>query len=251
MLKFLDNWRQRRIDRVAYDSDYFRSTFDRVPALGRLDDLARYRLLRLTQRFLHEKRFIGAQGLQLDLAMRTRIAQLACWPVLQLGFEWLRGWREVIVYPEGFRVHRREWEEDTGLVHDWDEELAGESWDEGPLILSWHDLENDLDQPQDLQNVVLHEIAHKLDARSGISDGAPPLPAHIDAREWEHVFRTAYEHLCAIVDHDESLAPIDAYAASAPAEFFAVTSEYHFLAPKILDTAYPDVSRLLRSFYTG
>jgi Mlc titration factor MtfA (ptsG expression regulator) len=251
MLSILENWRQRRVERVAYDSGYFRSTFERVPALGRLDDLGRYRLLRLTQRFLHEKRFHGAQGLELDLPMRTRIAQLACWPVLHLGYGWLRGWRDIIVYPEGFRAHRKDYEEDTGVVHDWDEELAGESWDEGPLVLSWQDLETDLDHPEDLQNVVVHEIAHKLDARSGISDGAPPLPKHIDAREWEHEFRTAYEHLGAIVDHDESAAPIDAYAASEPAEFFAVTSEYHFLAPEVLEAVYPAVARLLRSFYTG
>jgi len=251
MLKILENWRQRRVEGVAYDSDYFRSSFDRVPALGRMDDLSRYRLLRLTQRFLHEKRFFGAHGLEVNLAMRTRIAQLACWPILQLGYDWLRGWREVIVYPEGFRAHRRELDEDSGLMHDWDEELAGESWDEGPLVLSWDDIETDLDRPQEFQNVVVHEIAHKLDARSGISDGAPPLPRHIDPREWERAFRSAYENLCNIVDTDENLAPIDPYAASAPAEFFAVSSEYHFLAPKILEQAYPDVARLLLRFYAG
>ncbi len=251
MLKILENWRQRRVEGVAYDSAYFRSTFERVPALGRLDDLSRYRLLRLTQRFLYEKRFHGAHGFELDLAMRTRIAQLACWPVLQLGFGWLRGWREVIVYPEGFHAHRRELDEDSGVVHDWDEELSGESWDEGPLVLSWGDIESDLDSPHEIQNVVIHEIAHKIDARSGISDGAPPLPRHIDPREWERVFRTAYEGLCTIVDTDENQAPIDPYAATAPAEFFAVTSEYHFLAPKILEGVYPEVARLLRQFYAG
>ncbi len=251
MFDFLRNWRQRKIERVEYDRDYFRSTFDRVPNLAQLGEIERFRLLRLTQQFLLEKHFVGAHGLEVDLAMRTRIAQLACWPVLNLGFAQLRGWREVIVYPGGFRAHRLEVDDDTGLVHQWEEDLAGESWDDGPLVISWEDLETDLDNPDDAQNVVVHEIAHKLDARSGISDGAPPLPRHIAPRQWEADFREAYDQLCAQVDVDEHTAAIDPYAATEPAEFFAVTSEYHFLAPKALHAAFPKVAVLLRAFYAG
>ena len=54
-----------------------------------------------------------------------------------------------------------------------------------------------------------------------------------------------------IADADESLAPIDPYAATAPEEFFAVASEYHFLAPGLLHNAYPAVASLLRRFYAG
>jgi len=251
MFKFIKDWHLRKIDRVQYDQNCFRLTFDRVPNLGLLSDLERFKLRRLTQQFMLEKRFFGAQGLDVDLPKRTRIAQLACWPVLHLGFERLRGWHEVIVYPGGFRAHRQDVEQDTGVVHEWDEDLAGESWDEGPLVISWEDLEADLDAPGDAQNVVVHEIAHKLDALSGISDGAPPLPRHIDPRRWEQDFREAYEQLCVLADADENLAPIDPYAATSPAEFFAVATEYHFLAPQLLHTAYPKVAALVRAFYAG
>ena len=42
---------------------------------------------------------------------------------------------------------------------------------------------------------------------------------------------------------------IDPYAAEAPEEFFAVTSEYHFSAPALLAAEMPAVAAHLRRFY--
>ena len=244
-------WRRRTQRRVQPDAQALARTWDALPSLARPDSVAGERLIEFTGRFLADKHFVGAHDLQLDLAMRTTIAQLACWPVLDLGYHWLSGWREVIVYPGAFRARRVHDDEDTGVLHEWDEDLVGESWDNGPLILSWEDLCLDLSQPEDLQNVVVHEIAHKLDARSGAADGAPPLPRGVDARLWAQSFQAAYDDLCAQVELDESQAAIDPYAASAPEEFFAVVSEYHFLDPERLAAAYPEVARLTAQFYAG
>jgi len=119
------------------------------------------------------------------------------------------------------------------------------------LQRDYGDLCLDLAQPEDVQNVVVHEIAHKLDARGGGADGAPPLPRSIDARTWAREFQAAFEHLSEVVDRDETQALIDPYAATAPEEFFAVASEYHFLAPDLLQAAYPEVARLTACFYAG
>jgi Mlc titration factor MtfA (ptsG expression regulator) len=246
-------WRQRRLARVEWCAQTFDQGFALLPGLAALDARARARLADYTRQFLLDKAFAGAHGLEVDRAMRTRIAQLACWPVLGLGYELLDGWHEVIVYPGAFRARRERHESDaSGVVTEWEEELAGESWDAGPLVLSWEDLEIDLAQPEDGMNVVIHEIAHKLDARhGGIADGGPLLPRGMDPAEWQRVFQAAYEDLCAIVEVDAARAPIDPYAATAPEEFFAVSSEYHFLAPALLTRAYPDVARLLARFYAG
>lgn len=244
-------WRRRLQRRIEPDARAFSETLTALPRLAQMDDARRERLRDYCGRFLADKRMVGAHDLEVDHAMRTTIAQLACWTVLDLGYAWLSGWREVIVYPGAFRARRSHDDDTTGVIHEWDEELSGESWDRGPLVLSWEDLCLDLAHPEDLQNVVVHEIAHKLDARSGAADGAPPLPRSIDARVWAREFQTAYDHLCAVVDQDESQAPIDPYAASAPEEFFAVVSEYHFLAPELLQDAYPEVARLTASFYRG
>ena len=41
-----------------------------------------------------------------------------------------------MVYPGDFRVRRSELDED-GVVHEWDDELAGEAMPGGPVVISW------------------------------------------------------------------------------------------------------------------
>src|SRR5690625_7728269 len=43
--------------------------------------------------------------------------------------------------------------------------------------------------------------------------------------------------------------PIDPYASTNPAEFFAVVSEYFFTQPDLLQRLYPEVYTLLAGFY--
>ena len=62
------------------------------------------------------------------------------------------------------------------------------------------------------------------------------------------MFSEAFEDLCARVDAGEET-DIDDYATEGPDEFFAVTSEYFFEAPEVLDECYPKVYAELRAFY--
>lgn len=208
------------------------------------------RLRELAERFLARKRFAPAQGLALDDLRCLLIAVQACLPVLALGAERLDGWREVIVYPDAFRVRREHHDEHTGVVTEGEDELAGEAWEHGPLILSWADIEEDLAAPHDGLNVVVHEIAHKLDMQGGGSDGVPPLPPHIARRDWIATFQQAYDAHCRAVDRGRATL-IDPYGAEAADEYFAVVSEMHFSAPATLQRAAPGVARLLRAFYDG
>jgi len=220
----------------------------RRPAWTReLDEPARDRLRGLTERFLGEKAVSAAGGLALTEDRKVLIAMLCCQPVLNLGFEWLRGWHEVIVYPGQFRVRRHDYDEDTGVLAEWDDELAGEAWERGPVILSWADVRADLDTPEPGYHVVAHEIAHKLDALDGSFDGMPPLPAALHAG-WARDFQAAYDELRAEVDAGKETA-IDSYAAEAPDEFFAVCSEYWFTAREVLRERYSAVAARLREFY--
>jgi Mlc titration factor MtfA (ptsG expression regulator) len=171
------------------------------------------------------------------------------------------------VYPSEFIVPRSEID-DAGVVHEWEEPLAGEALDAGgAVVLSWEDVEQG-EALGEGYNVVIHEFAHKIDMGRGHANGCPPfLPAFhkdIAAKEWQRVFAAAYEDFCRRVDHlDRQYArvrasrhdtivddlPLDPYAASNPAEFFAVASEAFFLAPDYLAEDYPDVYRLLACYY--
>jgi MtfA peptidase len=219
----------------------------RVAHVRRLPAERQQALRALCERFLRDKTITAAAEFELDDDRRLTLAALCCLPVLSLGYDWLRGWDQVIVYPGQFRVRRHQHDEDSGVVDEWDDELSGECWDRGPLILSWSDVREDLQQPEAGFNVVVHEIAHKLDALDGAMDGTPPLPAP-ERRAWIEAFQPAYEQLCATLAAGDE-APIDAYAAEAPDEFFAVVSEYHYSAPDLLRQAMPAVAAALERFY--
>lgn len=220
----------------------------RRPAWTRdLDEASRATLRDLTERFLGDKGISPAGGFTLTDDRRVLIAMLCCQPVLRLGYDWLRGWHEVIVYPGQFRVRRHDYDEDTGVLAEWDDDLAGEAWDRGPLILSWADVRADLDTPAPGYHVVAHEIAHKLDALDGAIDGMPPLPAAMRAA-WARDFQAAYERVAADVEAGRE-PPIDAYAAEGPDEFFAVCTEYWFTAPGVLREHFPALSERLAEFY--
>lgn len=201
----------------------------------------------LTTLFLREKRFVGVQGLQLTNRLCVVIASQACLPVLKLGLDYLSGWIEIVVYPDAFLVSRDE-RDDASVVHHHRETLVGESWSRGPLVLSCSEVEKDCLGTQLGRNVVIHEISHKLDQLNGSADGFPPLPYRMAVPEWTAALSAAYHTLIKSIGHHHRSC-IDPYAATSPAEFFAVVSEYFFCAPEILYQHYPEVYQQLSLYY--
>jgi Mlc titration factor MtfA (ptsG expression regulator) len=233
---------------LAIDDETWARLTRRAAWTRALDAAAHQRLRDFTGRLLADKAITPAADFLLTDDRRTVIAMLCCQPVLNLGYDWLKGWREIIVYPGQFRVRRHDYDETTGVLAEWDDDLVGEAWDRGPLILSWADVRADLDRPEPGYHVVAHEIAHKLDALDGSMDGMPPLPTAAMRAAWARDFQQAYEGLCAVVEAGGETA-IDAYAAEGPDEFFAVVSEYWFTAPDLLHSAMPGVAERLAEFY--
>ncbi len=233
--------------RVTIPDDAWHAACGDIALTGCLPAPARRQLRGHVERFLHDKRFAGAAGLELDDDDCLRIALLACLPVAGLDYDWLRGWREVIVYPAQFRVRREEHDETSGVVsesHDW---MAGEAWQQGPLILSLDDIHADLADPFAGFNLVAHEIAHKLDMLDGHADGVPPMPGDVRDR-WLQDFQHAFSAFVADVEAGKDTF-LDPYAAQAPDEFFAVASETYFSTPAALARAHPAIHAHLKAFY--
>ena len=228
------------------DPHLWLATRSRVPWVATLDHARDARLQGLAARFLRDKSITPVGGLTLDDTQRVQLAALCCLPLLEFGAEGLRGWSQLIVYPDAFRVSRSHLDA-AGVLHEWDDELIGEAWESGPVILSWVDIQADLLAPREGFCVAVHEIAHKLDALDGVLDGTPPLPRDWQ-REWTRDFQQAFDALASEVETGRETA-IDSYAAEAPEEFFAVCSEYHFSDPRLLRESMPAVADHLERFY--
>ena len=216
------------------------------PILAGLTEAELTELRALSTVFLHEKVFEGADGLQLDEAMREVIAVQACLPILHLGMEWFVNWKTIVVVPDVFVEEHTEFDA-AGVVHEWDEDKSGESWDAGPVLLSWKDVE--ASGWGEGYNVIIHEAAHRLDMLDGEVNGRPSLHEGMDPEEWHQVFSKAYQDLKRKAGRKKRGLKIDPYAVEDDAEFFAVTSEYFFERPGVLSREYPGVYRLLAAFY--
>ncbi len=252
----------------------WQSTLQQLPFLDRLDAGERERLKALCERLLDKKPLSGARGFDVSDDIAVLIAVQACVLVLNLELALYDDMSAIIVFPDAFGIRQQHIDE-AGVVHEWDEELAGEAVDQGgAVVLSWLDVESQ-QEPGATHNIVIHEFAHKIDMGRGAANGCPPFldglhePAGL--ADWPAVFSAAYEDFCARVDrmeaslpenfdfdqpedaelYDElaSELPLDPYASRDAAEFFAVASEAFFVNPAPLADGYPAVYRKLAAYY--
>lgn len=222
---------------------------------ARMDDSERQRLQRLVQQFLHEKSFVGCAGLELTDEMRVTIAGQACLLVLGRSGDAGHGGpaalypslHAVLVYPGAFLVPRREVDV-AGVVTEQRQDLLGESWGDGRVILSWdHVRRAGSDQSPD-HNVVLHEFAHQLDSESGSTNGAPYLGSTERYRSWSEVLSRHYDALRRDAMWGQR-GVLDHYGASSPAEFFAVATESFFEQPWEMSARHPDLYEEFRKYF--
>jgi Mlc titration factor MtfA (ptsG expression regulator) len=201
----------------------------------------REQLQGLVKRFLHEKTFVGCAGLELTEEMRVTIAAQACLLLLNRGAdaEVYPGLHAVLVYPGAFLVPRKQ-VDGAGVVAETRQELLGESWGDGRVILSWDHVRRAGHVPEGAQNVVLHEFAHQLDSESGSTNGAPVLGSAERYRRWSETLARDFAQL----RHDTYWGyrdVLDPYGASSPAEFFAVATESFYEQPHALAARHPDL----------
>jgi len=258
---WLADWRRKRLlEKHRIEDALWRVATKGLRFIENLSPLEEEKLKNLVILFLAEKQFSGAHSIRVTDAMRVSIAAQACLPILELGLDWYSGWTGIVLYPGDFRVRRSEMDE-AGVLHEWDDELAGEAMPGGPVVLSWDAAQDPLDATRNTSgtpaagaagepgmNVVIHEFAHKLDMLSGAPNGVPPLHAGMDRRAWLSALNEAFEGFCDALERGKDTW-LDPYAAEHPSEFFAVISEAFFQEPKETRRRYPDFYEQLKLFY--
>ncbi|WP_028695488.1 zinc-dependent peptidase [Pseudomonas cremoricolorata] len=242
-------WRRRRtLARYPISESLWQQVRQRLPMLDGIEAREDRWLREASVLFLHAKHLTMLPGVELDDEQRLFLAVQAQLPLLHLGeHDWYQGFHELILYPDDFQSPQRH-RDGSGVEHVWNGEHSGEAWQQGPVIMAWPGVL--AGGGWEAYNLVIHELAHKLDMLNGDATGLPPLHSDMHIGEWAAAMQQAYDDLNRQLDaNPDADTAIDPYAAENPAEFFAVTSEYFFSAPDLLAQAYPEVYRQLALFY--
>jgi Mlc titration factor MtfA (ptsG expression regulator) len=243
----LANWLRTKRQAEPFPAAWRRILRRRVPLLNRMPADLQLQLKKHIQVFLAEKTFVGCQGQVINDDVRVTIAAQACLLLLNRPTDYFPRLRQILVYPGAFAVSHDEVDE-AGVVHARQDVRAGESWEQGQVILSWDDVRRGAAVPHDGWNVVIHEFAHQLDAESGRTNGAPELHSARQYKQWSQLMQTHYDAMQTALSRGEDTF-LDPYAATAPAEFFAVLSEAFYEQPVGLQKAHPALYTELKNFY--
>lgn len=242
-------WAERRRARwrgLPFPAPWRRILRRRVPLVAALPPPLQWKLKGQIQALLAEVPIIGCRGLVVTDEMRVTIAAQAA--LLLLGrttrFENLR---QVLLYPDTF-VAEREATLAGGVQQPQRHALAGESWQQGQVILAWDAVRDGAALTDDGQNVVLHEFAHQLDQAHGHANGAPAQPTAAHAQQWAQVFGAAWAQLQASL-RNGGASCLGPYAATSEAEFFACATEVFFERPHALRAEYPALHAVLAHYY--
>ena len=239
-------WRRQRIARRPFPAAWRDIVRRRVPLARELPAAQQLRLKKHIQVLLAEVPFIGCAGLVVSDEMRVTIAAQAAFLLLGRGGSF-GNLREVLVYPGHFVVPRSEVGA-GGVVHEARDVLAGQSWQRGQVIVAWDAVRDGAADPHDGANVVMHEFAHQLDQDTGAANGAPYVGRGALQQAWARVMN---QEFVALRDRLARAEPslIEPYAATSPAEFFAVATELFFEQPQALAAERPELYEQLKRCY--
>ena len=242
----------RRKRAPALPEPLWRATLARYPFLADRPAADVEKLRGLCTEFLAGKEFHGAGGLVITDEIALAIAAQAVLPVLHLGLRWYDDFVGIVVHP-GEVLARRTTTDEAGVVHGWDEVLAGEAMEGGPVMVNWQDVAQAGDTAATGFNVVIHEFVHKIDLRDGVPDGVPPLPSSQARRRWLAVLEPQYQQFREAVIKAERFGEpppwLDDYGATSIDEFFAVACEAYFVNRERFGREFGELTRLFDGFY--
>jgi Mlc titration factor MtfA (ptsG expression regulator) len=240
-------WRLRRVLARPLSPAQLGIIERNVDQYAGMDGALRLQLQGLVKRFLHDKVFVGCAGLEVTEEMRVTIAAQACLLLLNRPSRVYPGLHSILVYPGAFLVPRKE-QDNAGVVTETRQDLLGESWGDGRVVLSWEHVRRAGVPPEGTHNVVLHEFAHQLDSESGSNNGAPFLGDPERYRSWSATLSRDF----ALLRRDTYWGQrdvLDPYGATNPAEFFAVATESFFEQPHELAARHAELYAEFQTYY--
>jgi len=214
---------------------------------GLLDDGERERLGEIAERLLVHKRWEAARGFELTDERRVLIAGHGALLALGLDGDPFTEVGTIVVRAGAMRRRAPipNWGRVEGLVDGSPAPVDGQAHHrDGPLMISWSAFRREAANVRLGRDVVLHELAHKLDMLDGIVDGTPPTDDRQRDR-WIEVCTAEYE----LIKAGEAGRLLRPYAGTNPGEFFAVATETFFTRPVRLRDEKPELYGVLAAYF--
>jgi Mlc titration factor MtfA (ptsG expression regulator) len=242
-----ERWREkRRLAREPMPAEWIGYIAATLSQWQYLDADERRQVLDDVRMLIGSKTWEAAKGFALTDEIKVTIAAQAA--LLILGFDDVNPYRNVsaiIVHPTTVFLGGEHPGHVAGTMSDEPMSLLGLAQFDGPIIIAWDEVRRNARHPERGHNVVFHEFAHKLDMLDGIIDGMPPVGRGEAVERWVAVCEEEFANVQA--GYGGPL--IDDYAATDPAEFFAVVTEVFFDRPVELEAEKTALYEVLRDFY--
>jgi len=226
--------------------DGWEAVAEGLPQWAPLDAAERDRAAALVERLVRSWRWEAARGF--ELTPEAVITVAASGAVLGLGLD-VSAWRHVravVLHPRTFVQRGVRATAVPGVVAAGPQHLHGHAQDRtGPVSLAWSTVRRDVHAPARGRHVVVHELAHKLDAADGRFDGTPAL-GRTEREAWSRIRDREYRRLRRRTDADPVLRR---YGAQSPSEFFAVAAEAFVQRPLDLEAHHPELYDALRGTF--
>ena len=204
------------------------------------DDLDR---LATQARTFDRTRFWEAVGdIEVTAAMRAHIASHASLLTMNIGLDFLSDVSSVLIEPAAATRTTRH--RDGPIVSEGNACVTGEAMLHGPVRVAWRRVETETTENA-TTSVILHEFAHKIDMRDGVSDGVPPM----QSREATRTFTGMLDATLRAIRVPSAETPLRAYGATNRQELFAVATEAFFLQPESLRQTHVGLHAALVAFY--
>ncbi|MEX2573075.1 MAG: M90 family metallopeptidase [Balneolaceae bacterium] len=231
----------------AFPEPWLRLLNSRVPYYSFLDSSLKEKLKIHMPVILDEKIFEGCGGLEMTEEKRVVIAAYATVLILGDPAGYYPDLHAILVYPGDYVAPVRE-EDEWGIVTEGTEARSGESWHSGSLVLSWRDIQRDIQHPFNGRNLIFHEFAHQLDEKYGLTAGIDESGNARTSTEWNELLAKNYRILRSSAAAGRK-SILDPYGATHPAEFFAVATECFFENAHQMKQRMPELYEMFRGFY--
>ena len=177
---------------------------------------------------------------EVDELDKLLVASAAVIPIFYFKKWKYHNLREVLLYTDAINMQF----ETTGNSERNILGMVGTGPFEGSMMLSKPALRQGFSNQSDKHNTAIHEFVHLIDISDGETDGIPELL--LDKQYVIPWLNLIHEQMQQIA---EGKSDIDSYAYSNKSEFLAVTAEYFFENPELLEEKHPELYNILKEMF--